>query len=213
MLKRLTWTSLVLLVLTLVYGRYAAKAGIDLHSLGGNDRSPQLSCVLGREEFGWIVERHYAFIWLTSAARADSLPLIGRYSFIEALFNAMKWDAPDGLGMHRHSVPGLLALSRLEGQTLSGSPVTVRMIWLPLNTLAIAFAVLPLTASTRLSWRLSEYSIRVLKVSRIRRARQRIYRCRCGYDLRHSRNLCPECGRQIRWVPLNVPTARIQRAA
>jgi len=205
MLKRLTWMSLVLLLITLIYWPIAANVGEDISRIDDeHDFKHSASFVIGKNEFAWIVDCRHILIWHANVAVDDVLPLIGKHALVDVLFHQLKWT--------REPVTTRLFLmtgvTRLDATSLSGSPVTTRIFHMRIFVLAGVLTVVPIVAGMRIGYRQSRRQWRRSRVRRVRRARVQMFLCGCGFDLRHSHARCPECGRAIRWVPVNVPTLR-----
>jgi hypothetical protein len=201
MLRRLTWMSWVLLIATAIY--WAATWRVpDLSRVGANEQFPVASCVIGKVELAWVVNRSGPVVWVASeGGDGKTLPLLRRVGLLRALFSEIKWSDQS----QRAYVPLVGGVLTFRGSSASGSPITARLLFCSYLPLWILFGMLPAIATMRAGARRSGRTMRRMRLSCRRRARAKVGICWCGYDLRGSRGRCPECGRAIRLVP--VPLA------
>src|SRR5262245_5493766 len=89
MMKWMTWMSRVMLVLIGVYW-LATRRAPDLMSLSGDSELPKNSCVIGRVEAAWVVNRSGPLIWLASGDD-ETLSTIARVGVVRVLFQELKW--------------------------------------------------------------------------------------------------------------------------
>jgi hypothetical protein len=204
MIRRLTWTSLALLVVTIAYWIVAARIGKDFSRLGAEDHYTTASCVIGKTELAWLVDQRAVLVTVVSDSTGQMLPLIGRYGLVRTLMEELKWsDEPSNRNVYL-----LFSVTTFRGAGSDGGPVVVRVAWMPLYRVVGFFALLPMIQVLIVAWRRTARLKRSMRIGRVRRKRNGLGRCACGYDLRQSRRRCPECGRTIRWVPMAVPTSR-----
>lgn len=211
MLQKLTWMSLALLVVTIVYWAIVYhRSDIDARNIRGDQDYRFVSGNLGNCEAAWLFDRRSVLIWIATQRQSGSLPIVSRFGVFPALFG----DRLSSIGLRGVGEIERFGVSRIGGRlklnfaTASGSPVTIRLLYMPLDTLCAVLGILPGIALIRWSFRRNVRWMKYVGARRRRRTRLRLGECVCGYDLRHTHGRCPECGRTVRWVPVAIGEAR-----
>src|SRR5688572_9028143 len=202
-MKRFTRLSLVLMVAVIAYWAYAYGTAPDFRNLDGTERFRAASGVFGRTEVGWVVEQHNLMIWTATDGTGRLLPVLGDGNTIAFLLDSRFWTEflpssripwlPPGVGQ-------VNAVGRWPDGTITG-----RLTFVPIWWLVLVFGAAPAFVVARRAQSRLRRVLQRQRLERVRRKRSRMGRCACGYDLRHSRSNCPECGCPIRWVPVPWP--------
>lgn len=203
MKRRLTWISLVLLLLTLVYWILAVHFAPSLLKSGGHDHfNHHASITFASMELTCILDRRLLLIAVVSGAGKNDLPLLGRHELLEVILSG-RWNWLSGIE-NSEIIPQFLGVTTLRA--IPGNrTLMLRILRIPLRTIAALLSVLPTIAAGLLLFAFINRQRRAFRVKRVRKIRLNLGRCKCGYDLRQSHCKCPECGRPIRWLPVNVP--------
>lgn len=203
--KRLTWFSLAMLVVTLAYWAYAFSVAPDFSSIDGTESFGSVSAVFGHTELGWVVERYHVMIWTANDGTGRLLPVLHGRNFIVDYLDPHVWTELLEPSRTRW-LPGVYRLNtigRWPDGTITGHLYCIPILWL----VAIFVAAPGLVVGRRLRLRVMQL-LRRQRLTRLRRQRAQLGCCACGFDLRHARGVCPECGRRIRWVPIALPVRR-----
>lgn len=202
MLRKLTWLSLILLVLTGIYCVVAQRVGASFRNLSGDSHFPTGSFSVGKTEFAMPIDQRYLMLWIVRSEDKQALPLIGKYGILDVIFNRMTTEVQ----WRRFLLIG--GVGGFNGKGDSRLPVQVTYVLIGLWELMALFALLPLIAATRIIYRKAMYSFRARAIAKRRCHRESLSLCACGYDLRHTHGRCPECGRTVRWVPVAIGVAK-----
>jgi len=197
--------SLSLLVITLIYWAVATRVGSDFGGLDGEIKPfPTASIVTQHHEFGWVIDSRTLLICHFANPAGDALPLISPHGFMPALFQHLTTDWEYSGSVHEPYVVARLTTYH-SVSNLTGSPVIVQFLYIPMWRVLVAFAIWPALVGVGVGWRKLRNARSARRVFRRRRRRNAMGRCTCGYDLRHSHARCPECGRAFRRVPVPIP--------